>query len=346
MSDTFTLQQLAELFNGEIHGDGDAVVSRLGTLQSADSDSLAFFSNPKYLSQLRESKAGVVIMQPKAAKHWPGNALLVDNPYLVYAKAAGMLHPAPELVAGVDPRAVVSDDAVVPASCEVRPGAVIESGVVLGERVYVGPNTCIGKNVRVGDDTRLLANVTLYHDVELGARCLIHSASVIGSDGFGNAQDADGSWTKVPQIGSVIVGDDVEMGAGCTIDRGAIENTVIGDGVRFDNQTHIGHNVEIGAHTAFAAQAGVSGSATVGARCQIGGHVAIAGHLSVCDNVGVMGKSGVSNNIKEPGIYSNGVLPLETAVQHNKNAVRFGQLDKMARTLKKVEARVLGDDNE
>ncbi len=345
MSESRTLAELAAMFAGEVHGDPETRVSKVATLQSADASSISFLSNPKYASQLAATSAGAVILHPDAAAHCPTAALLVADPYLVYAKIAAVLHPPAELQEGIHPKASVAEDATVPPSCEIAAGAVIDAGVVLGERVYVGPNCYLGTRVTVGSDTRLMANVTLYHEVAIGERCLIHSATVVGSDGFGNARNKDGSWTKVPQIGAVTIGNDVELGSGCTIDRGAIDDTIIADGARLDNQVHVAHNVQIGQHTAIAGQVGFSGSTTVGARCQFGGQVAISGHIDICDDVGLMGRATVTNSIDKPGIYSSGILPLESATQHNKNAVRFRQLDKMARTLRKIEKKVLGDSD-
>jgi UDP-3-O-[3-hydroxymyristoyl] glucosamine N-acyltransferase len=342
MPESRSLAELATLFGAEVHGDPEIRVSRVATLQSAGADSISFLSNTKYSEQLIQTKAAAVILHPYAVENCPVAALIVTDPYLVYAKVAALLHPPAALVPGVHPKASVAHGVIVPASSEIAAGAVIDAGVVIGERTYIGPNCYLGRGAVIGNDSRLMANVTIYHDVQIGARCLVHAATVIGSDGFGNARNRDGSWTKVPQIGSVLVGDDVELGSGCTIDRGAIEDTIIADGVRLDNQVHVAHNVKIGRYTAIAAQAGISGSTTLGERCQLGGQVAMAGHLSVCDDVGLMGRAAVTNNVKRPGVYSSGILPLETSAQHNKNAVRFTQLDKMARTLRKIEKAVFG----
>jgi UDP-3-O-[3-hydroxymyristoyl] glucosamine N-acyltransferase len=344
MSESRSLAELARMFGAEVHGDPEIRVCRVATLRSAGPDSISFLSNTKYLEQLLETHAGAVILHPSAVESCPVAALIVSEPYLVYAKVAAFLHPVAALSPGVHPKASVAADAVVSASSEVAAGAVIDSGVVVGERAYIGPNCYLGRGAVIGNDTRLMANVTIYHAVQIGARCLVHSATVIGSDGFGNARNRDGSWTKVPQLGSVQVGDDVEFGSGCTIDRGAIDDTIISDGVRLDNQVHVAHNVQIGRYTAIAGQVGISGSTIVGERCQLGGQVALSGHITVCDDVGLMGRATVTNNVKRPGLYSSGILPLETSAQHNKNAVRFSQLDKMARALRKLEKKVFGTD--
>jgi UDP-3-O-[3-hydroxymyristoyl] glucosamine N-acyltransferase len=223
---------------------------------------------------------------------------------------------------------------------------VIESGAVLGERVYVGPNTFVGRGSRLGDDTRLMGNVSVYCGVRIGARCIIHSGAVIGADGFGIAQESTG-WTKVPQVGGVDIGDDVEIGANTTVDRGAIDDTVIGNGAKLDNQIQIAHNVTIGEHTAMAALTGVSGSSSIGARCLIGGASIIAGHLSICDNVMLAAGTGVASSIAQPGAYGGFPANVEEIGRWRKNVIRYGQLDEMARRLRKLEKQLakLADDS-
>jgi len=223
----------------------------------------------------------------------------------------------------------------VPASCEIGAGAVLGENVELGERVCVGPNTVIGDDSVLGNDTRLMANVTLYHNVRIGERCLLHSGVVVGADGFGIAQTASG-WRKVPQVGGVTIGNDVEIGAASTVDRGAIDDTCIGNGVKLDNLTQVGHNVVVGEHTVMAAQSGIAGSTTVGARCVIGGRAAISGHLTVCDDVYLLGRASVSRSISTPGAYSS-VLPVEEAGKWRKLAARFKRLDEMAKKIRDLE---------
>jgi UDP-3-O-[3-hydroxymyristoyl] glucosamine N-acyltransferase len=230
----------------------------------------------------------------------------------------------------------VAASASVAATSQVDPGAVIGAGVRIGERCHVGANVVIGAGCQIGDDTRLMPVVVLYAGVRLGARCLVHAGAVLGADGFGIARDGQARWTKVPQVGGVVVGDDVEIGANTTIDRGAIEDTVIGDGVKLDNQIQIAHNVVLGPHTAIAGLAGVAGSTRVGARCIIGGDVAISGHLEIADDVVISGGAKVLQSITRAGIYG-GSLPADDARGWRRNAVRFGQLDELARRVQRLE---------
>jgi UDP-3-O-[3-hydroxymyristoyl] glucosamine N-acyltransferase len=228
---------------------------------------------------------------------------------------------------------------VIPESCCVEPGAVVGAGAVFGEGVQLGANSVVGAGCHVGRDTRIMAGVVLYPGVRLGERCLVHSGAVIGADGFGLARERYGHWIKVPQLGSVVIGNDVEIGACTTIDRGAIGDTVLGNGVKLDNQIQIGHNVVIGEHTAIAAMTGISGSTRIGARCMIGGAVGFAGHIAVADDVVITARSNVTNSITRPGLYS-GAVPADEARRFRKNAVRFGQLDDIVRRLRDLERRV------
>ncbi len=331
-----TLGQLAVRHGCELRGDPDLVVDRVATLQRAAPGTLSFLANAQYRRHLATTAATAVVLGRDDAADCPVACLVSSNPYLTYARMAAELHPEAPLAAGVSAAASVAADAVVPASCEVAPGVVIGAGTRLGARCAIGANTVIGKRCVIGDDTRIMAGVVLYDGVRVGERCLIHAGVVLGADGFGIARDARGAWTKVPQVGSVQVGNDVEIGAKTTIDRGAIDDTVIGDGVKLDNQIQIGHNAVIGNHTAIAGLAGVAGSTRVGERCIIGGDVAIAGHLVIADDVVISGSSKVTHSLEKAGIYS-GVLPTEDARQWRRSAVRFGQLDDIARRLQRLE---------
>ncbi|MBT8442012.1 MAG: UDP-3-O-(3-hydroxymyristoyl)glucosamine N-acyltransferase [Gammaproteobacteria bacterium] len=340
-----SLGDIAGRFGCELRGDPDVEVSHVATLANANGGSVSFLANAAYRDQLAETRAAAVILGPDDVDACPAAALIAKNPYAVYAHVASELHPPPSLVAGVHSTASVARGATVPESCEVAPGAVVESGALLGERVYVGPNTFVGRGSRLGDDTRLMCNVSVYHGVRIGARCIIHSGAVIGADGFGIAQDSTG-WTKVPQIGGVDIGDDVEIGANTTVDRGAIDDTVIGNGAKLDNQIQIAHNVTIGEHTAMAALTGVSGSSSIGARCLIGGASIVAGHLSICDDVMLAAGTGVASAISEPGAYGGFPANVEDISRWRKNVIRYGQLDDMARRLRKLEKQLakLADD--
>jgi len=329
------LSEIAVRYGCELHGDPDIEVTTVGTLQGAQSGAISFLANPGYRKHLAGTQASAVILGADSASGCEVAALLAEDPYAVYAAVAGDLHPPPALRPGIHDLATVDDGAVVPASCEVAVGAVIGRGTQLGERVYIGPNCVVGTNCSIASDTRLIANVTLYDDVKLGERCIVHAATTIGSDGFGIAQ-TDAGWRKVPQVGGVTVGDDVEMGAACTIDRGAIDDTVIGNGVKLDNQVHIAHNVCIGDHTAIAGQTGISGSTTIGSRCMMGGQVAISGHIEVTDDVFLQGRSIVTKSIRKAGAYSS-VLSVEEAGKWRKLAARFKRLEESAKKLREIE---------
>jgi UDP-3-O-[3-hydroxymyristoyl] glucosamine N-acyltransferase len=331
-----TLGELAVRNGCELRGDPDVRVDHVATLAAAGAGALAFLANPQYRSQLGGTRATAVVLAADDAAACPVACLVSANPYLTYARIAADLHPAAALRPGVAAGAHVAAGGTLPASCQVQAGAWIGEDAVLGERVYVGPNTVIGAGCRVGDDTRIAAAAVLYDGVRIGRRCLVHAGAVIGADGFGIARDTSGTWTKVPQVGSVVVGDDVEIGANTTIDRGAIGDTVIGDGVKLDNQIQVGHNVTIGAHTAIAALTGISGSTRIGARCVIGGDAAFAGHLTIVDDVVIGGGAKVAQSITRPGVYG-GAIPAGDARSWRKNAVRFGQLDEIARRLRKLE---------
>jgi UDP-3-O-[3-hydroxymyristoyl] glucosamine N-acyltransferase len=307
----FSLGELAIRFGLELRGDPGVVVSRVATLSHAEPGALSFLANPRYRRQMESTRATAVLVGPDHAASCPVAALIDPNPYLAYARIADLLHPQVPVAPGIHPSAVVSAAARIPASACVGALAVIEEDVELGERVFVGPGCIVQRGARLGDDTRLTARVNICADVRIGRRCIVHPGAVIGADGFGFAPDA-GTWVKVPQVGTVQVGDDVEIGANTTIDRGAIDDTVVGNGVKLDNQIQVGHNVTIGAHTAVAGCVGISGSTTIGQRCMIGGAVGIAGHLTIADDVVVTGCSLVSASIRQAGSYSSGMPAVET----------------------------------
>lgn len=340
-----SLGEIAMAQGCELRGDPDLVVSRVATLQDAGAEDIAFLANPAYRQYLGSTRAAAVIVPPDAVDDCPVACLITDNPHECFARIAAMLYPMPEVVPGIHPTAVVDERAQVPGSCEVGPGAVIAAGARLGENVFVGPRCVIGRDVAVGADTRLLAGVTIYDGVRIGERCTIHSGTVIGSDGFGLAPQADGSWLKVPQVGSVRIGDDVEIQANCAIDRGAIGDTVIGDGVKLDNLVHVGHNVSIGDHSAIAGQVGFSGSCSIGKHVMIAGQSGVAGHISVTDQVVLTGQSMVTNSISSPGVYSSGI-PVDQSRSWRKNAVRFRHLDELARRVGELEKQLRRPDSE
>ena len=300
-----TLGELAEQFDCELQGSPAVAVDHVDSLVNADATAISFLSNAALKPQLETTGAAAVILRENDAGDSPVPVLISDNPYATYARIAAVLHAPRPLNPGVHSSAVVDAAAQVAGSAEIGPHAVIEAGAVVGERAYVGPGCVVGSGCVVGEATRLLARVTLVADVRIGDRCLVHPGAVIGSDGFGNAMTPSG-WIKVPQVGGVTIGDDVEIGANTTIDCGAIDDTVIGNGVRIDNLCMIAHNVIVGEHTAMAAQTGIAGSARIGARCLFAGQSGTVGHIEICDDVVVTGKTMITKSITERGAYSSG----------------------------------------
>ena len=338
-----SLGELAVKFGVELVGDPAATVSRVATLANADSESLSFFANKAYRDQLRQTTAAAVLVHPDDAKDCPVNALLADDPYLAYARIADVLCPLPDLAAGIHNSAVISSSASVSDSAQVSANVVIDDDCVIGDQVFVGPGVVIGPRCTINDGTRLLANATLVQDVEIGERCIVHPGAVIGSDGFGNAK-SDSGWVKVPQFGGVRIGNDVEIGANTTIDRGALEDTVIENGARLDNLIQIAHNVRIGEHTAMAAHAAVAGSTDIGKRCLIAGRAGIAGHLSICDDVAIGGATMISKNINEPGFYLAS-FPAEKHRDWKRKVARFRRLDSLAQRVSDLEKSADDDDD-
>jgi len=302
---------LAVRFGLGLKGEPGLRISRVATLSHADTGALSFLANTRYRRQMESTRATAVLVGPEDAAVCPVAALIDPNPYLAYARIADLLHPQAPSAAGIHPSAVASASARIAPSASVGPLAVIEDGVEIGERVFVGPGCIVQQGAQIGADSRLTARVNVCAAVRIGRRCIVHAGAVIGADGFGFAANA-GTWVKVPQVGSVQIGDDVEIGANTTIDRGAIDDTVVEHGVKLDNQIQVGHNVTIGAHTAVAGCVGISGSTTIGKRCMIGGGVGIAGHLTIADDVVVTGCSLVSASIRQAGSYSSGMPAVET----------------------------------
>ncbi len=324
-----SLGELAVRFGLELRGDPELRVSRVATLSQATAGSLTFLAHSRFRKHLVGTQATVVVLGPADAEACPVAALVSSNPYLDYARIAAVVCPTVALAGGIHPSALVSEEAHVPGSAAVGPLCVIEAGASLGERAQIGAGCVISAGTSIGPDTRLMPRVTVYPDVHIGARCLVHSGAVLGADGFGFAPDA-GTWVKIPQVGGVRIGDDVEIGANTTIDRGAIEHTFIGEGVKLENQIQVGHNVVIGAHTAIAACTGISGSTTIGRRCMIGGMVGFAGYLTIADDVTVTGCSLVSASIRRGGSYSSGMPTVETRAWRRMVAHlrRFGEKER------------------
>ncbi|QIT55589.1 UDP-3-O-(3-hydroxymyristoyl)glucosamine N-acyltransferase [Aquisalimonas sp. 2447] len=337
------LGELAEALGAQLVGDPEHQVRRVASLAEAGADAVSFLVDRRYRKHLQQTAAGAVIVTADDADAVTGNALVSENPHLTFARAAQLLYPEPR-EPGRDPAAIIAASASVATDATIGPRAVIEDGAVIGHRVVVDAGVVIGAGVRIGDDCVIRAGAVIAADCQLGRNCRIQSGAVIGSDGFGFARDGR-RWERVPQVGGVVIGDDVDVGANTTIDRGAIGDTVIGDGVKIDNLVQIAHNVHIGAHTAMAAAVGVSGSTYIGSYCTIAGMVGIAGHLEIADNVHITGLTQVTKSLREPGVYSSG-----TGVEPNRswrrNAARFHQLDDMARRLRALERRLAPDNGD
>ncbi|PHS70938.1 MAG: UDP-3-O-(3-hydroxymyristoyl)glucosamine N-acyltransferase [Methylophaga sp.] len=333
----WTLESIAKHIDGIVKGDKTYQVGSIATLESAHSQQISFLANPKYKKYLVNTKAGAVIVHSEMASAVPNQAIVVDDPYIAYAKTASLLNPVELGQQGIHSRAYVSSDSDIHPTACIGAQVVIESGVVIAEGVVIGPGCVLQQGVKVGKNTRLVANITLCVKVQIGQRVIIHPGVVIGADGFGIANDK-GKWIKVPQLGSVIVGNDVEIGANTTIDKGAIENTIIGTGVKLDNQIQIAHNVVIGEHTVIAGCAGIAGSTQIGKYCIIGGGVAISGHLTICDRVQLTGMTMVTKSITTSGSYSSGI-PAEPTKQWHRSVVRYRQMDKLADRVKRLEVK-------
>lgn len=332
---TYKLSELATLLGAECHGDSDCTIEGVATLQSATAQQISFLDNVRYRKYLPATKASAVILIKDELEHCPTNALVSNNPYLAYAKVAVLFDQSLQNKPGVHVSAVLEAGCQIHPSASIGANCVIGPDVWIGESAVIGAGCVIGRGSRIGAHTRLAANVTVYHGIVIGQRTVIHSGVVIGSDGFGFAPDK-GTWHKVPQMGSVHIGDDVEIGANTVIDRGALENTIIENGVKLDNLIQIAHNVVVGAHTVIAGCVGIAGSTTIGKHCAIGGKVAIAGHLSITDGVMIAGGSGIAKSITKPGVYSS-CLPAEEASSWRKNLARIYQLDDNARRLRELE---------
>lgn len=331
------LADIVERFGGELRGDGNILIERVATLETAREGEISFLSNPKYTGQLASTRAAAVILSPRAAAGVAAAAILTDEPYLYFARLAQWLTPKPNAAVGAHPSAVVEIE--LPPGVSVGACAYVGPGAVIGEGTIIGPNCTIGRDVRIGADSLLHANVTVYDGCRIGARALLHSGAVIGSDGFGFAREKTGAWVKIPQTGIVIIGDDVEIGAGTTIDRGALADTVIEDGVKLDNQIQIAHNVRIGAHTAMAGCVGVAGSTTIGRRCTVGGGAIILGHLKIADDVNVSAGTLVAKSIAQAGTYS-AMVPFMEHTAWLKNFAHLRHLDAMADKIRALESRL------
>jgi len=340
----WTLKQLADHIDARLEGDGECSINGLNTLQSAQPGELSFLANPAYRRYLADTQAAAVILRDNVADEYDGNKLIVDNPYLSYAHLTALFDPAPKVAAGVHESAVVDPTAELGRDVCVGANVTIGAGVTIRSGTQIGAGSQIGDHCQIGENSCLQANVTLYHGVSVGNRVTLHSGCVIGADGFGFAPSAEG-WVKIHQIGGVVIGDDVEIGACTTVDRGALDDTVIGRGVIIDNQVQIAHNVQIGENTAIAGCTGIAGSTRIGRNCTIAGAVSIVGHLTIADGVHISVNTLVNKSISQAGSYSSGTVASSTKVWR-RNAVRFGQLDQIAQRLSELERRVSSADKD
>lgn len=338
-----SVDEIVSRLGGRLVGNGALKVTGAAPLDHASGNEISFLANPKYRSQLSSTGAGVVVTDEKVDVPDSLTVIRTRNPYLYFARVVGLLNPPRAFEPGISDRAVVEGD--VAASAHVAPGAVIEAGASVAEEAVIGPNCVIRTGAKIGARTRLMANVTIYEHCLIGDDCIIHSGTVIGSDGFGFARSEDHQWIKFPQVGRVCIGNDVEIGANTAIDRGAMSDTVIGDGVKIDNLVQIAHNVEVGDHTAIAGSAGIAGSSKVGKRCMIGGQSGVSGHLNVCDDVVISGDSLVSKSITNPGQYTAN-LPQQTHGEWVRNFSHLRRLDDMAKKIRALEKRLEKGEDE
>lgn len=343
-SRSWTLADIIAQLGGRLVGEealrNALPIRQVATLISAGPGDISFLANAKYRSQLKDCKATAVIVSQKAADNpgdYGGVLLAADDPYVYFARVAQLLNPAPEGELGVHPTAVVESD--VPATASIGAHVWIGPGAVIGEGAIIAAGCRVGAGSKIGAHTRLYPNVNVYHGCVIGERVIIHGGTTIGADGFGFAREKDGRWVKIPQIGRVVIGDDVEIGANTTVDRGALDDTVIGDGVIIDNQVQIAHNVRIGRYTAIAGCTGIAGSTHIGERCMIGGAAMIIGHLNICDDVVISTCTMITKSITTPGVYT-GTLPQQGHGDWMKNFAQLRHLDAMADKIRALE-RVL-----
>lgn len=335
------LAELAEHLGADVHGDGDLAITGIASMNTAREGQITFLSNSLYQEQLLTCKASAVVLTEENLSFCQHlSALVVKDPYISYARLAQLLDSTPAPAKDIAPSAVIAADAKLGQNVSIGANAVIEAGVELGDNVVIGAGCFVGKEAHIGTGTRLWANVTIYHRVVIGAQCLIQSGTVIGGDGFGYANER-GNWIKIPQLGTVIIGDKVEVGACTTIDRGALDDTIIGNGVIIDNQCQIAHNVIIGDNTAVAGGVIMAGSLKIGKYCQIGGASVINGHMEICDKAVITGMGMVMRPITEPGVYSSGI-PLQSNKDWRKTAALVLNINNMSKRLKAVERKVNG----
>jgi len=338
------LDEIVARFGGELIGDGSRAIRQVATLAHAAPDEISFLANPRYRDRLGATRAGAVVLTADAAADCPAACIVSADPYAYYARLAQWLNPLEPASPGIHSRATVESQ--LPASVSVAAGVCIGADVQIGEGARIGPGCVVGDGSIIGGNALLHANVTIYAGCRIGARVIIHSGVVIGADGFGFAREREGvqgegfgQWLKIPQIGGVVIGDDVEIGANTCIDRGALDDTLIENGVKLDNLIQVGHNVRIGAHSALAGCVGIAGSAQIGRRCTVGGGTVILGHLTIADDVNISAGTLVAKSIGKAGTYT-GAVPLLEHADWLKNFARLRHLEAMSDKIRTLETRL------
>jgi len=339
---SFTLAELQARLGGVIQGDPTKRVTSAASLEHALPHQLSFILGAKYLPQAKASKAGALVMPEALASSIDGDALIVGNPHVAFATALSLLHPEPFPPEGIHPSAVIAPDAQLGPNVRIGAGVIIGAGAVIGANCVLGAGSHIGPHTLLGDGCLLHPRSTVEHGCHLGQRVVLQAGCVVGSDGFGLAWNNE-QWIKVPQVGRAILGNDVEVGANTTIDRGALDDTVLEEGVKLDNQIQIAHNCRIGRHTAIAACVGIAGSTTIGAYCQIGGAAMIIGHLDICDRVTISAGTFVAKNIRSPGVYTS-VQPLMAHADWKRNAAHLRHLDTLSQRIQELERHIKNKD--
>jgi len=330
-----TLAQIAARLGGRVAGDPQVLIRQVAPLEHAAQGQISFFVNPRLRGPLEKTGASAVILAPQAEALTAKPRIVCENPYAYFARVSQLLNPPEPFKPGIDPAAKVASGANVAKSARIEACAVIEEGAEIGERAWIGAGSYVGAGAAIGTDSRLHPSVVVYAHCRIGARAIVHSGAVIGADGFGFAPEG-GEWVKIPQIGRVVIGNDVEIGANTTIDRGTIADTVVEDGVKIDNQVQVGHNCRIGAHTAIAGCVGIAGSCMIGKRCRIAGAAMLLGQLSICDDVQVSTGTLVSHSITRPGVYT-GFFPIDEHANWLRNAAHVRHFDELAKRVQALE---------
>jgi len=339
LKSTYSLSELSTQFGLTLVGDGGVLIDGVGTLESAGPTQITFLNNPSYRKQLSETRAGAVILREQDAADCPTRCLVAVDPYVAYARLAVLFDPRTGPEPGIHPSAVIAKSARLGKNVGIGPNVTLGEHCEIGDGCTIGPGSVLDAECRLDENCNLVANVTLGHGVSLGKRVIIHPGAVIGADGFGIAFAGD-HWEKVPQLGSVVLGDDCEIGANTCIDRGAVGNTVLENDVRIDNLCQVAHNVHIGAHTAIAGATGIAGSTRIGRNCLLGGSVGVVGHLQIADRVSINGGSQVTRSILEPGAVWNGIVPSMPVKIWNRNLARLRKLDELARKVRALELKL------